>query len=642
MTKKIKFIPKLLFIDDFNEHTAAIIDQIKQHIKWSYAEKFIKIYKLKGLNNFGKGDLNSSIRNITGDEKIVLPGEENYDEENLSIVNIILTNKTDDNQIIEHLNKIKKLTEFEETQNNNFYILITNKESNLNGRIDVPESNLGQVIISNKYFSGQKVQTKDYHNTIINVVSALSVIGEKGTIINSLFFNNPADNIVTMRSDVISIPDKDMQEYMDTTFLRELKSEVKRSDKSVDLTLKDQNIEKLNIDDKPLNESSKFNYYKRLIRIPFFQSKTHRNKYIKNVINEYLSARHNFLNDKLRELKEWFYSLYPKDIDVRLSVKIRSEIGKNYSLASIRERIKELIEAYKNSREHKNNWKFISREPKAFTVSGFPFQVIPLSVLVLMILTTTVLFFTGVSMKVQIIMAGLSVTYLLILLVDGRQYIKKFDSRLKSIINNDRFFIREFINENSRNFRLSVRKLMYNDLINNLSQYKIKLDKALVNLDSYLQFEKYNELTNNISDRFNEKQIGFINDELKDITPAIITETMQNNSEVILNAFENVQIFIDLALDELRKSEEYSRISKELFNIEDLENRFSEIKRLMINYEIGEDSRNMFLITPANISQSDEQYKRKFEEETFDIIESPGKNTWYFLVTGMKPKKTFY
>jgi hypothetical protein len=635
MTKKIKFIPKLLFIDDFKDHTGTIIDQIKQHVKWSYAEKFIKIHKLNKINSFDEGELNKKIRDLFGDEKIVLPGEEDYNEETLSIVNIILTNNnTGDNQLIEYLNKIKKITEFEEPQNNNFYILITNKEINLDEKIDIPDSNLGQVIISNTYSSGQNVKTEHYYNTIISVVSGLSVIGEKGTIINSLFFNNPADNIVTMRSDVISIPDKDMQEYMDATFLRALKNEVKASDKNVDISLEDIDIKALNIDEEPLKEKLKF--FNRLIRIPFFQGQNQRNKYINNVINEYLTARHKFLNDKLQELKEWFHSLYPKDIDIRLSVKIRDEIKKNFSLASLKKRLEDLIEEFKESRKYKNNWKFISNNPEAFTVSDFPFQVIPLSVLGLMIITTIVLFFISVPVEFKIIMAGLSVVYLFVLLFSGKQYIKKYNNKLRSIINNDRFFIKEFIIQNSRNFRLSVRKLMYNDLINILNQYKLKLDKALENLEGYLQFEEYNELTEKISDRYNGRQINSINSEIKEITPAIITQTMRNNGDFILNDFENVQIFIDLALDELRRSEHYSRISKELFNIEELENRFAEIKRLMINHEISEDSKKMFLITPSNISQSDEIYKEKFPEETFDIIESPGKNTWYFMVVGRK------
>jgi len=421
------------------------------------------------------------MRKLSGKDKIVLPGEKGSESDELKFcfINIIVTNDKNSDSLREKLQKIHDATEFEdnEDKNINFYILIVEKLvdlENISG--EIKGTNIGQIVISKKYYSGQTVKKNHHLSTLINVASAIALFGTQADLIKSLFFHKP-DHVLTARADIISFPDEPLQNYIDAVFLRELYDEISRDDEKVEFSIDDLLHEEIFKNDEDLLKWLELPFYKnRELSIPFYQTRDNRNYFIEEKIINYTTLKGRYLSKKTKEIKEkkdLFNNVQNQDIDINLYIKIRDKLSETYCVGSILERVKFLIKELNDRLVEKNSWRFIPENLKNFNVSSFPFHYALMAVLGVFVLTNIIFLLSSIDIGSKIGMSAITVLYFLILFIGGKQFINKKNEKLRGLINNDEGSIKEFFVRNVYSFRLSNNKFLYNNLIKGLKQHEI-------------------------------------------------------------------------------------------------------------------------------------------------------------------------
>jgi len=114
--------------------------------------------------------------------------------------------------------------------------------------------------------------------------------------------------------------------------------------------------------------------------------------------------------------------------------------------------------------------------------------------------------------------------------------------------------------------------------------------------------------------------------------PSIVTRTMANNTNAILNDIENAHLFIDSALNEFHKSEEYMEIIKSLIDSNNIDNRFDNINTFMTTRNVKEESIKKILIAP--FEHAGDNYKQILGETKLDTLGAPVISTWHYLIVG--------
>ena len=97
------FCPRIVFWDIQNQGTEKLyVQKINTVLETTLIKEFVKNIQVGGDTGFG--DLNSLMRTLKGNDNFKLPGDDGAG--NYYFINIIITEKEDNSEIVELLNNI--------------------------------------------------------------------------------------------------------------------------------------------------------------------------------------------------------------------------------------------------------------------------------------------------------------------------------------------------------------------------------------------------------------------------------------------------------------------------------------------------------------------------------------------------------